>query len=74
MELTLRGKDIYGSAETKKEMIERLKNQINCIRKIPDDVKIDNNYDDYIYFYAEPKDKDDRKYLQKLGFRREEMK
>ena len=73
MILTIRGKDIYGTSKTKKEMIECLEFFIGDIDDIPDDVEIHNNDDDYINFYAEPKDKDDRKYLKRLGFQREEI-
>ena len=73
MELTFRGKDIYGTSKTKKEMIEQLKYHIDWIQELPDDAEILNSDDDYIFFYAEPKDKDDRKYLKRLGFRRKEL-
>ena len=43
------------------------------IKQIPDDVEIYNQGDDYIDFIVEPKDKDDRKYLKRLSFRREEI-
>ena len=74
MELIIRGKNIFGNSKTKKEMIDCLDYFAEWIKHIPDDVKIENQGDDYINFYAEPKDKDDRKYLNKLGFRREEIK
>ena len=73
MILTIRGKNIFGTSKTKKEMIECLEFFIGYIDDIPDDVEIHNNDDDYINFYAEPKDKDDRKYLKRLGFQREEI-
>ena len=73
MELIIRGKYIFGNSKTKKEMIDCLDYFAEWIKHIPDDVKIENQGDDYINFYAEPKDKDDRKYLNKLGFRREEI-
>ena len=73
MELTFRGKNIYGTSKNKKEMIECLKYHIDWIQKLPDVAEILNSDDDYIFFYAEPKDKDDRKYLKRLGFHRKEL-
>tara|TARA_Y100000031_G_scaffold22829_1_gene23940 strand:+ start:447 stop:677 length:231 start_codon:yes stop_codon:yes gene_type:complete len=73
MELIFRGKNIYGTSKTKKEMIECLKDHIDWIKEIPDDAELHNNDDDYIFFFAEPKDKDDRKYLKRLGFIRKEI-
>ena len=43
------------------------------IKDIPDDAKIYNKGDDYVIFSVEPKDKDDRKFLKSLGFRRQEV-
>ena len=54
-------------------MIEQLKYHIDWIQELPDDAEILNSDDDYIFFYAEPKDKDDRKYLKRLGFHRKEL-
>jgi len=73
MELIIRGKNIFGNSKTKKEMIDCLDCYVDWIKQLPDDIKIVNQGDDYINFYAEPKDKDDRKYLKKLGFHREEI-
>ena len=73
MELLIRGKNIFGNSQTKLEMVGCLNDYINLINSIPDDSKITNQEDDYIYFHTEPKDKDDRKYLKTLGFRREEI-
>ena len=72
MELLSRGKNIYGNSKTKKEMIECLHYHIDWIKQIPDDAEITNQEDDYMFFHAEPKDKDDRKYLKTHGFYREE--
>ena len=71
MKLIFRGKNIFGTSKTKKEMIECLQGHIDWIKEIPDNVKLHNNDDDYIYFFAEPKDKDGRKYLKRLGFVKE---
>ena len=73
MELIFRGKNIYGTSKTKKEMIDCLTDQIDWINEIPDDVELLNNDDDYIFIRAEPKDKDDRKYVKRLGFIRKEI-
>jgi 4-hydroxyphenylpyruvate dioxygenase-like putative hemolysin len=70
MRLTIKGKHIYGNAKTKHEMLERLRDQIAYIKKLPDEAKIHNTGDDYIEFTVEPKDKDDRKYFKSLGFAR----
>ena len=70
MRLTIRGKHIYGNAKTKHEMLERLRDQIAYIKKLPDEAKIHNTGVDYIEFTVEPEDKDDRKYFKSLGFGR----
>ena len=38
----------------------------------PDEAKILNQGDDYIFFTVDPKDKDDRKYYKSLGFMKSE--
>lgn len=70
MELTIRGKNIYGNAKTKHELIECLRREAKLIKSLPDEAKIHNNGDDYITFEVEPEDKDDRKFFQSLGFKR----
>ena len=72
MELLIRGKHIFGKSKTKKDMIKCLEHHIDWIRQIPDRTKITNQEDDYIFFHSEPKDKDERKYLKNLGFRRDD--
>lgn len=73
MELIIRGKGIFGESKTKGEMIGCLHSVGHWIKEIPDDAKIYNQGDDYVIFSAEPKDKDDRKYLTSLGFVRKEV-
>ena len=73
MILTIRGKNIFGDSKTKIDLLSCLISMERLIRQLPDDVKIHNQGDDYIDFIVEPKDKDDRKYLKRLGFRREEI-
>ena len=73
MELLIRGKHIFGKSKTKKDMIDCLVHHIDLIRQIPDEAEITNQEDDYIFFHLEPKDKDDMKYLKRLGFEREEI-
>jgi len=71
----MRGKWIFENAKTKSELISALRDRIEFIKALPDDVEINNHEDgkdDYIFIRAEPKDKDDRKYLKRLGFQREE--
>ena len=72
MELTIRGKHIFGKSKTKQDMINSLQYHIDWIKQIPDDAEITNQEDDYMFFHVEPKDKDDRKYLKTLGFYRED--
>ena len=73
MILTIRGKNIFGDSKSKADMIDCLRSMAALIKQIPDDVEIYNQGADYIDFIVEPKDKDDRKYLKRLGFRREEI-
>ena len=73
MILTIRGKNIFGDSKSKADMLDCLRSMAALIKQIPDDVEIYNQGDDYIDFIVEPKDKDDRKYLKRLGFRREEI-
>ena len=73
MILTIRGKNIFGDSKSKADMLDCLRSMAALIKQIPDDVEIHNQGDDYIDFIVEPKDKDDRKYLKRLGFRREEI-
>jgi len=73
MELIIRGKGIFGESQTKGEMIGCLHWVGSWIKDIPDDAKIYNKGDDYVIFSVEPKDKDDRKFLKSLGFRRQEV-
>ena len=73
MIFTIRGKNILCDSKSKADMIDCLRSMAALIKQIPDDVEIYNQGDDYIDFIVEPKDKDDRKYLKRLGFRREEI-
>ena len=68
MELDIRGKNIYGDAKTKHELIECLREEVKFIKALPDEAKIHNNGDDYITFTVEAMDKDDVKYYKSLGF------
>ena len=73
MEYCMRGKWIFESAKTKSELINCLRDRIEFIKALPDDIEIENandGQDDYVILRAEPKDKDDSKYLKRLGFRR----
>lgn len=69
MELLIRGKHIFGNSQTKAEMIECLMDFKGLIENIPDEAEIENKEDDYIFFTLHPKDKDDTKYLKRLGFK-----
>ena len=71
MELLVRGKWIFGNSKSIREMVDALEDSINLLNSIPGDVEIINEGHDYIFIHAEPKDKDDRKYLKRLGFQRE---
>ena len=73
MELIFRGKHSFDDCSSKEELIRRCNQIKDWFQIIPDDVKVCNQGDDYILICAEPKDKDDRKYLKSLGFRREEI-
>jgi len=73
MELTIRGKDIYGLSKTKTQMIKCLNQEIEYILNLPEEATIENSGDDYITFYVDPKDKDDRKHYKSLGFMRSEV-
>ena len=41
-----------------------------CGLNLPEEATIENGGDDYITFYVDPKDKDDRKHYKSLGFMR----
>ena len=73
MELIIRGKDIYGNSKSKSSLIKCLQQEIEYISRLPDEAKILNQGDDYIFFTVDPKDKDDRKYYKSLGFGRSEV-
>ena len=73
MELTIRGKDIYRLSKTKTQMIKCLNQEIEYILNLPEEATIENSGDDYITFYVDPKDKDDRKHYKNLGFMRSEV-
>ena len=76
MEFIMRGKWVFENAKTKSELISALRDRIEFIKALPDYVEIENaadGQDDYIFIHAEPKDKDDKKFLKRLGFRREEI-
>ena len=73
MELTIRGKDIYRLSKTKTQMIKCLNQEIEYILNLPEEATIENSGDDYITFYVDPKDKDDRKHYRSLGFTRSEV-
>ena len=74
MEMIFRGKHSFDDCSSKEELIKRCNQIKDWFQIIPDDVRIYNEGDDYILFTAEPKDKDDRKYLKRLGFSREGIK
>lgn len=44
--------------------------RIEYILNLPEEATIENSGDDYITFYVDPKDKDDRKHYKSLGFMR----
>ena len=67
----LKANDIYGNSKSKSSLIKCLQQEIEYISKLPDEAKISNQGDDYIFFTVDPKDKDDRKFYKSLGFRRE---
>ena len=70
MELIIRGKDIYGNSKSKSSLIKCLQQEIEYILNLPEEATIENSGDDYITFYVDPKDKDDRKHYKSLGFMR----
>ena len=72
MEIIFRGKHSFDDCDSKEELIKRCYEIKARFATLPDDVRVHNEGDDYILFTAEPKDKDDRKYLKRLGFQREE--
>ena len=49
MELIIRGKDIYGNSKSKSSLIKCLQQEIEYISKLPDEAKISNQGDDYIF-------------------------
>ena len=71
MELTFRGKHSFDDCNSKEELIKRCDEIQDWFKKLPEDVSVQNTEDDYIIIRAEPLDKDDRKYLKRLGFVRE---
>ena len=73
MEIIFRGKHSFDDCSSKKDLIKRCNEIRGKFETPPDDVQVENTEDDYIFIRADAKDKDDRKYLQKLGFRREEI-
>ena len=68
MELTFRGKHSFDDCNSKEELIKRCDEIQDWFETLPEDVSVQNTDDDYILIRAEPKDKDDRKYLKRLGF------
>ena len=72
MEIIFRGKHSFDDCCSKEDLIKRCDEIQDWFETLPDDVQVQNTDDDYIFIRAEPKDKDDRKYLKRLGFRREE--
>ena len=68
MELTFRGKHSFDDCNSKEELIKRCDEIQDWFKTLPEDVSVQNTDDDYIFIRAEPKDKDDRKYLKRLGF------
>ncbi len=71
MELTFRGKHSFDDCNSKEELIKRCDEIQDWFKKLPEDVSVQNTEDDYIIIRAEPLDKDDRKYLKRLGFVRD---
>lgn len=71
MEIIFRGKHSFDDCDSKEDLIKRCDEIQDWFETLPDEVRVQNTDDDYIFIRAEAKDKDDRKYLQKLGFRRE---
>jgi len=68
MELIFRGKHSFDDCSSKEELIKRCDEIQDWFKTLPEDVRVQNTDDDYILIRAEPKDKDDRKYLKRLGF------
>ena len=73
MEILFRGKHSFDDCDSKEELIKRCYEIKAWFATLPDDVEVQNTEDDYIFIRADAKDKDDRKYLQKLGFKRERI-
>jgi hypothetical protein len=68
MELTFRGKHAFDSCKSKDDLIQKCRFLISKFKELPEETKIDNNDDDYIFFSVEAKDKDDVKYYKSKGF------
>ena len=73
MEILFRGKHSFDDCSSKEDLIKRCDEIKDRFETLPDDVQVENTEDDYIFIRADAKDKDDRKYLQKLGFKRERI-
>ena len=70
MELTIRGKNIFGSATSIRGMVECLIDMKKRLEELPQDAKVINNDDDYVFIGVNALDKDDYKYFKSKGFRK----
>ena len=70
MELTIRGKHIFDNATSIRGMVECLIDMKKRLEELPQDAKVINNDDDYLFIGVNALDKDDYKYFKSKGFRK----
>ena len=70
MELTIRGKNIFENATSIRGMVECLIDMKKRLEELPQDAKVINNDDDYVFIGVNALDKDDYKYFKSKGFRK----
>ena len=70
MELTIRGKNIFENATSIRGMVECLIDMKKRLEELPQDAKVINSDDDYVFIGVNAIDKDDYKYFKSKGFRK----
>ena len=70
MELTIRGKNIFENATSIRGMVECLIDMKKRLDELPQDAKVINSDDDYVFIGVNAIDKDDYKYFKSKGFRK----
>ena len=68
MEQSFRGSNAFDDCNTKEELIKRCDLYKKLFEKLPEETRITNSNEDYIFFTVEAKDKDDIKYYKRKGF------